>query len=292
MFACGGTAVIMNSAMFFGDVFAALEKYNCTVLQLVPAQVAQILRSAEKLLVKCGGRLKILSVGSAVIPEAHKERLRELLPDVRLFNDFGSTEAIGSAYFEWSAYPPKANCVGTEAKHSRIVFLSEDGKVKHTSCGDPGIVATEGDTLMSGYYDDQALTDEVLKDGRVISSDIGYRGEDDMLYVIGRKTDIIVSGANKISPFEVEDVAQEVPGVAECAMVARPDDIMGQLPVMFIVAEEGFSMEALLETMRNRLENFKVPKTDDIIMIDKLPRTSGTGKIVRQELEERLGCDE
>lgn len=294
MLVSGATAVIMGAAMLFGNVFGAVKKYHCTILQFVPAQVAQILQRAEKLLLEVAPQLRIVSVGSAVIPEPDKERLRELLPGVRLFNDFGSTEAVGSAYFEWSAYPPKPNCVGIASLHSEIVFLDDSGAVMERSDRDhSGLIATEGGTLMSGYLNAPELTAEVMRDGRVLSADLGYRGEDGMIYILGRKDDMIVSGANKISPGEIEDAVLGVSGVKECACVPKPDRIMGEMPALFIVWEkEAMAHDKLAAELRKELDAFKIPRTADIHNIDALPRMPGTGKIIKRELRERITRDE
>lgn len=294
MLVSGATAVIMGAAMLFGNVFEAVRKYHCTILQFVPAQVAQILQRAEKLLLEVAPQLRIVSVGSAVIPEQDKERLRELLPGVRLFNDFGSTEAVGSAYFEWSAYPPKPNCVGTASLHSKIVFLDDNGAAMEQSDRDhPGVIATEGGTLMSGYLNAPDLTAEMMRDGRVLSADLGYQGEDGMIYILGRRDDMIVSGANKISPSEIEDAVLTISGVKECACVPRPDRIMGQMPALFIVwKKDAMAYDELTTELRKKLDAFKIPRAADIHEIDVLPRTPGTGKIIKRELIHLLKMDE
>lgn len=294
MLVSGGTAVIMGAAMLFGSVFGAVKKYHCNILQFVPAQVAQILSRAERLLLEAASQIRIISVGSAVIPEYDKERLRELLPNVRLFNDFGSTEAVGSAYFEWSAYPPKPNCVGKESLHSKIVFLDDDGVViENSSRNNPGLIATEGGTLMSGYLKAPEFTAETMKNGRVLSADLGYRGEDGMIYILGRRDEIIVSGANKIAPAEVEDAVLSIPGVKECACVPKPDRVMGQMPALFIVWEREVLMtEELTKLLGRKLDKFKIPRPENIYATDTLPRTPGTGKVIKRELTERLAKDE
>ena len=293
MLVSGATVVIMGAAMFFGNVFGAIKKYNCNILQFVPAQVAQILKRAEKMLLEVAPQLRIISVGSAVIPEHDKERLRELLPGVRLFNDFGSTEAIGSAYFEWSAFPSKPNCVGTPSLHSNIVFLDDNGKViENSSINCPGIIATEGGTLMSGYLNAPELTDEVMKNGRVVSADLGYLGEDGMVYILGRKDDMIVSGANKISPSEIEDAVLQIPGIKECACVPKDDKIMGQMPALFVVWEKNpIPYKDIADILSKKLDKFKIPRAENIYEIDLLPRTAGTGKILKRTLIERL-CED
>jgi len=293
MLVSGATAVIMGAAMLFGSVFDAIKKYHCNILQFVPAQVAQILNRAERMLLEAAPQIRIVSVGSAVIPEHDKERLRELLPGVRLFNDFGSTEAIGSAYFEWSAFPPKPDCIGTASLHSKIVFLDDEGALMgSTSRSCPGLIATEGGTLMSGYLNEPQLTAQVMRDGRVLSADLGYEGEDGMVYILGRRDDIIVSGANKIAPSEIEDAVLRIPGVKECACVPKPDEIMGQMPALFVVWEkEALPFERLTEALSKKVDKFKIPRSENIYTIDTLPRTPGTGKIIKRKLVERLQQD-
>lgn len=290
MLVSGASAVILGAAMLFGNVFGAIKKYNCTILQFVPAQIAQILTKAEKLLVEIAPQIRIISVGSAVIPEHDKEKLREIVPGVRLFNDFGSTEAIGSAYFEWSAFPVKQNCVGNASIHSKIVFLDECGNtMKNTSPINPGIIATEGGTLMSGYFNEPELTAEVMKNGRVISSDLGYLGDDGMVYILGRKDDIIVSGANKISPSEIENAVLEITGVKECACVPKSDEIMGQMPALFIVWNDcALEKKEIINILGKKLDKFKIPREENIFITSSLPRTIGTGKVIKHQLIELL----
>ena len=289
MLISGATAVIMGATMFFGNVFNAIKKYSCNILQFVPAQVAQILQRAERFLIDVAPQLKILSVGSAAISENDKEHLRKILPNVRLVNDFGSTEAIGSAYFEWSAFPPKPNCIGTAGIHSKIVFVDDNGNLlTNTSYNSPGILATEGETRMSGYFNDAKLTNEIMRNNRVISADLGYLGNDGLIYLIGRKDDIIISGANKISPVEIENAVAQLSNVKECACVPRQDKIMGQMPALFIVLKNPLPLEKLINLLSDKLDRFKIPRAEDIHIVDNLPRTLGTGKIIKRQLIERL----
>ena len=294
MLISGATAVIMNAAMWFGEVFSAIKVYHCNILQFVPAQVTQILQRAEKMLLDVASQLKILSVGSAPITEHDKEKLRTLLPGVRLFDDYGSTEAIGAAYFEWSAFPPKPGCIGSASLHSKIVFLDDNGAVIDNSSAEcPGRIATEGGTLMSGYLDDPEMTAKVMVDGRVLSEVLGYLGDDGLIYLVGRMDDIIVSGGNKISPAEIENVVSYVPNVRECACVPRIDEIMGQLPVLFVVLDdEGITLDELLNYLSKKLDRFKIPRIEDIHVVRSLPRTAGTGKILKRMLTETDTNDE
>ena len=132
-----------------------------------------------------------------------------------------------------------------------------------------------------------------MRDGRVWSNDLGYQGKDNMIYILGRKDDMIVSGANKISPSEIEDVVLRISGVKECACVPKPDRIMGQMPALFIVWEkEALSPDKLSEILGKKIDKFKIPRSENIYMVNTLPRTPGTGKIIKHELTERLKGNE
>jgi long-chain acyl-CoA synthetase len=210
-----------------------------------------------------------------------------LLPNVRLFITYGSTEATGSAHFEFSKYAPKPNCVGIENVNSKIVFVDDSGNLIGRATPDnPGIVATEGDTVMLGYWKDPELTAKYLINGKLISADLGYRDENGFIYVVGRRDDVIISGGNKISPFEIEDAVIELDDVKECACIPIPDKIygMGSVPKLFVVMKTGreFSQNEILRHLFEKLELFKLPRV--IEQIDALPRTEGVGKISRKNL--------
>ena len=110
-----------------------------------------------------------------------------------------------------------------------------------------------------------------------------------MIYILGRRDDIIVSGANKISPAEIEDAVLRIPGVKECACVPKPDKVMGQMPALFKEKKkERLSSDELAEILGKKIDKFKIPRSENIYAADALPRTSGTGKIMKRELAKRM----
>ena len=94
---------------------------------------------------------------------------------------------------------------------------------------------------------------------------------------------MITSGGNKIAPSEVEDAAGKFEGILECACVPVPNPLLGQEPKLFVVMKEGvaFNQVAIIQFLKERLENYKVPKL--VVEIEKLPRSSN-GKILKREL--------
>ena len=115
------------------------------------------------------------------------------------------------------------------------------------------------------------------------TGDIGVKDEDGYLYIVDRLKDMIVSGGENIASSEVERVLYEHESVVEVAVVGRPDDRWGEVPVAHVVLASGAAVteDELIEHCRGQLAKFKVPK--DVTFIDALPRNP-SGKVLKREL--------
>ena len=113
------------------------------------------------------------------------------------------------------------------------------------------------------------------------------RDDDGYLYIVDRLKDMIVSGGENIAGSEVERVLYEHPAVLEAAVVGRPDERWGEVPVAFVVLRPGgaASADELTAHCRDRLARFKVPK--DVAFSEALPRNP-SGKVLKRDLRDRL----
>ena len=138
---------------------------------------------------------------------------------------------------------------------------------------------------MVGYFKDEALSQSILHQGYIRTEDMAYMDEEGMICLLGRQSDVIVTGGNKIAPSEIEDAAGRYEGIEECACVPIKSDLLGQEPKLFVVMKEGytFDSEKIYQFLKGSLENYKVPKI--IVEIEKLPRTYN-GKVLKRELME------
>ena len=136
---------------------------------------------------------------------------------------------------------------------------------------------------MKGYYKDETLTADTLRGGYVYSSDEGYWGEDGLVYMLGRRGDIINIGGMKVDPAEIEEKVNQHPQIEDCACVPMQDDIAGQAPKLFVVMKEGeeFLPISIRNYLNDKLESYKLPKI--IEQMGKIPRTYN-GKIIRKKL--------
>ena len=286
----GGTVVLTNGVTFAGALFGAMERYHVTILSLVPAYLAILLRMWDKELKQFDSLLKCVRLGSGSVSKHDLERLSEVLPHVTVCICYGSSEASDCAYYRYKGCPEKIGCVGSVNKNARIRLLDEDGG-EITAPDIPGRIEISGTNLMCGYFGEEELTRSVLINGRLTSGDIGYFGKDGLLYLLGRADEVINSGGYKIAPGEVEEAARSINGIVDCACIAAPDAILGQIPVLAVVMQSGhpFSAERIYTALYEALEQHLLPRV--IVETENIPRTAN-GKPQRAMLRKRLFPEE
>jgi fatty-acyl-CoA synthase len=149
-----------------------------------------------------------------------------------------------------------------------------------------GEICMRGNMVMQGYYRDEAATAEAFRGGWFHSGDLGVLHPDGYIELRDRAKDIIISGGENISTIEVENTLAAHPDIQEVAVVSRPDERWGEVPVAFVLPKPGRALaEAdVIGFCRERLAHFKCPKT---VIFEPLPRTS-TGKVQKFLLRERL----
>lgn len=279
----GSSVVILGSIVFFQVVVGCIEKYKVTSMDLVPAALATILKLSGDKLGEYKDQIEYVQLGSAPIPETDRQKLCELLPNSRLYNFYGTTESGCSCILDFNAMPDKKNCIGRPTCHSNFVFLDDDGNEIDATEDKPGLLACAGDMNMVGYYKSEELNREIMKDGYIRTQDLSYRGEDGLIYMLGRQGDVIITGGNKVAPDEIEDVANQCPLIEDCACVPVDNPLLGKEPKLYVVIKKGevFDEGEIYQFLKDRLENYKVPKL--IEEINEIPRTYN-GKIQRKAL--------
>jgi long-chain acyl-CoA synthetase len=159
--------------------------------------------------------------------------------------------------------------------------------------GDPvepceiGEITAEGENVMKGYWGDPAGTEKVLKNGRLHTGDLGYLDEEGYLFITGRSSEIIKSGAFRINPNEIEEVLFQHPDVLEAGVVGIEDEMLGEAIVGVVSLKEGKTTPEshLLSHCAKYLATYKRPKA--VFLFAELPK-SANGKILRNVLRERV----
>lgn len=149
-----------------------------------------------------------------------------------------------------------------------------------------GEICARSNHVMEGYLDAPDATAEVLRDGWLRTGDLAVVRPDGYLVIVDRVKDLIVSGGENIASPEVEHALETHPAVREAAVVGRPDERWGEVPVAWVALHDGASAspDELVEHVRGLLAHFKAPKA--VHVVDELPK-GGTGKIDKVGLRER-----
>lgn len=246
----GGTIAITEGMKDMESFFKAIDGAPCKAATfLVPASIRMLMQFAEDRLRLCGSKIDFIETGAAPITEADMRRLCGLLPDSRLYNTYASTETGIVATYNFNDGECVAGCLGTPMRHSQIL-VAADG---HISC--------KGKTLMSGYVGDEKLTRNVLYDGSVHTSDLGYIDDKGRLHLSGRDGDVINIGGYKVSPTEVEDAAMACEEIADCVCIASAHPVMGTVLKLLVVLRVGYRLDkrSIAVRLKNKLEQYKVP---------------------------------
>jgi acyl-CoA synthetase (AMP-forming)/AMP-acid ligase II len=161
-----------------------------------------------------------------------------------------------------------------------------DNRDREVQCGEVGEIVQRGPGNMIGYWKDPALTAEIMKDNWIHTGDMAYADENGYIYIVDRKSDMIISGGFNIFPAEVEKILNQHEAVTESAVIGIPDDKWGEAIQAFIVLKPGSSVteQEILEFSKTRITGYKNPK--HIIFVKNLPKDNH-GKIQRRSLKER-----
>jgi O-succinylbenzoic acid--CoA ligase len=150
--------------------------------------------------------------------------------------------------------------------------------------GEIGEIVVRGPTVMCGYINRPDATTQALRDGWLHTGDLGYRDAEGFLFVVSRRTDLIISGGENIYPAEIEAVLLAHPAVAEAAALGIADAQWGQVPAAAVVLHAGATATSaeLVSYCRTQLASYKAPR--HIRLLSELPRNAA-GKVVRAELQ-------
>jgi long-chain acyl-CoA synthetase len=284
-FCLGITSVHYSDFIFVKNFFTIVGLYGVTVINLHSTLVKILLENADGEFAKYTDQIKIMMTGGNILSEKNKTHLTALLPHTKLFFHYNMTEITPISYAEFTGL--KQNCVGRQFSCTYIHLVDNNGdEIEHTSKDNFGIIECKNAGIMLGYWKDPDLTKKTLRNGWIVTADIGYMDQNGLLYLLGRRDDVIVSGGYKISPYEIEEITMQIPGVLECACVSVKNNILDMVPKLFIVMRPGeeFSANKIRSYLSDKLESFKLPRM--IKQLDSLPKTDAYKKIDRKALQQ------
>jgi acyl-CoA synthetase (AMP-forming)/AMP-acid ligase II len=235
---------------------------------------------------------KSFAAGGAPRPVEHVTKIKAAFPGGFPLLGYGLTEtnAVGCGNLNEN-YLAKPGSTGTPSKPMvDLAILDDDGN--KLPGGSVGEVSIRSLCNFRGYWRNDAATEAAFtKDGYFRTGDLGYLDEDDYLFIVDRKKDIIIRGGENIACPEVESGIYEHEAVAECSVFGLPDERFGELPAAVYHTQDGMDLspQELRDFLLRSLAPFKVPLVEHIWRSQEaLPRL-GTQKIDKRTVRKQFG---
>jgi acyl-CoA synthetase (AMP-forming)/AMP-acid ligase II len=284
--AAGGSLVLHNSFLYPNVILDKMIQEEVTGFSGVPSTFAILLNRSNIRKLSFPRLRYVTQAGGAMSPE-HALELTRVLPNAEIYIMYGQTEASARlSYLEPRELFRKAGSIGKAIPGVVLTVRKKDGM--EASPGERGEIVASGENIMTGYWNQPEETAKVLREDGLHTGDLARRDEEGFLYIVGRKSEMIKSGAHRISPKEIEEILLEIPKIHEVVVAGVEDEILGEAIAAFIVPKEGPAptKEEVLAHCRKNLPPYKIPKR--VIFLSELPKTE-SGKVRRHELSRGQG---
>ncbi len=285
LFVATNVALLAGSRMIFlprfeVDAVMALIP-RATVLMGVPTFYNRMITRDDLSAETCGAMRLFISGSAPLSAEVHK--VFEAKTGHAIVERYGMTETGMNTSNPYEG-ARRAGTVGPPLPDVDLRITDPvDGAVRKT--GEIGMIEVKGPNVFAGYWRMAEKTAEEFHDGWFVTGDLGFIDDDGYVSIVGREKDLIISGGLNVYPAEVEAAIDEIPGVAECAVIGVPHGDFGEA-VMAVIAprpEAKLDADTITATLARDLANFKRPKR--IVFVEALPRNT-MGKIEKARLRE------
>ncbi|EEM03503.1 2-succinylbenzoate--CoA ligase [Bacillus pseudomycoides] len=290
MFHVGGLSLLMKNIMY-GMRILLVPKYDpdfiheaiktrgITIISVVSKMLMDLLERLGKETYPSSLRCMLLGGGPA--PKPLLETC--VTKGIPVYQTYGMTETSSQICTLSADY--MLTKVGSAGKplFSCQLRIEKDGEVVPPNV--EGEIVVKGPNVTHGYFKREDATRETIIDGWLHTGDLGYLDEEGFLYVLDRRSDLIISGGENIYPAQIEEVLLANPKVAEAGVVGKADEQWGQVPAAFIVKAADITEEELIKFCEEKLARYKVPR--EVHFLLELPRNASK-KLLRRELRHLL----
>ena len=228
----GGSVVLVKS---LHPPRAALQEIFQRQASVLPA-IPQFYRSMVNAPLPSPLPIRLCISGAAPLPAQVLKEFEEKFK-VPLIEGYGLSEASPVVTKNPLDGRRKAGSIGLPIAHVQVSIQDEDGKqLGHDEIGE---VCVKGGNVMLGYWKQPEETAKVMRDGWLLTGDIGYRDEEGYCYITDRKKDMLLVNGINVYPREIEEILYQFPGVKEAAVIGKPDARKGEQAIAFVAATEG-----------------------------------------------------
>jgi long-chain acyl-CoA synthetase len=263
-----------------------LETYQPISFPAVPSLWNAILSLPDEKAKIQLGSLKVATSGGAPLSGFVHERFAALTGR-RMMEAYGLSEASSATHM--TPYPEggPTGSIGLPLPDTQARIMDIETGLRECAVGEVGELVVKGPQIMRGYWNNEALTAAVLRDGWFYTRDLARIDENGFFYIVDRKDDLIISNGFNIYPGQVEDILKSHPKVKDAAVIGIPDRGRGQAVMAVITVKQGIELdkEELIRYCKEKMPDYRVPKT--IIFREEIPRDP-TGKLLRRILKQEV----
>jgi acyl-CoA synthetase (AMP-forming)/AMP-acid ligase II len=286
-----GRGMVLMAKWDPGEALRLIQDEKVTYFVGVPTMSLELMQHPDRDKYDLSS-LTDIAAGGAARPVAHVKRLQESFKGAQPALGYGLTEtnAVGCGNF-WSNYADKPASTGRPHKPMVELAILGEGD-RHLAVGETGEIGIRSAADFRGYWNDPAATEAAFTaDLYLKTGDVGYLDEDNYLFIVDRKKDIIIRGGENISCQEVEAAIYSHPSVSEASVFGVPDERLGEVPAAALYCEDdrAFDADALRAFLDGRIATYKVPQY--IWVYDEPLPKLGTGKIDKKTLRERYSAE-
>lgn len=292
IFHISGLSILMRSVIYGMKVIlvekfdeqeanAMIRQKGVTIISVVAAMLNRMLLELRE--ERYPDHFRCMLLGGGPAPAHMLEECKR--KEIPVYQTYGMTETSSQIVTLAPEYSLKK--IGSAGKplFPSQLKIEVDGRVALPD--EPGEIVVSGPNVTKGYLNREEETKKAVKNGWLYTGDIGYLDSEGFLFVMDRRSDLIISGGENIYPAEIESVISQHPAVFEAGVTSKADDHWGQVPVAFVVTHhhEQISETELISYCKEHLAAYKVPR--EVIFCESLPRNS-SNKLMRRELKKRL----
>lgn len=275
----GGTCYLKERWTNADDILETLQSLRITYFFAVPTMYAFMLDSPK--LTDCDlSSLRVPFTGGASLPAEILKKWKEIT-GAEIVEGYGLSETTSGCTRNLLFGIKKPRSTGIAYPGIEVKIFDE--QECELPSGQVGEIVVRGPNVMLGYWNNPEATNKALRNQWLYTGDLAYKDEDDYIFIVDRKKDMIIRGGLNIYPREIEEVIYRYPGILEVAVIGVPDKIMGEEVQAYISLKAGaeIDLEALCGFCKQEMVYYKVPKS--IIILEQLPKTV-SGKTLKAEL--------
>ena len=293
-FHIGGLSILMRSVIYQISVIGqqkfeaeavntAIQEQHVTIISVVAVMLQRMLAALDAQTGVYPATLRCVLLGGGPAPRPLLEAC--VAKHIPVVQTYGMTETCSQAVTLAPADAlRKLGSAGRPLPSVQLRIVHDGQEVQADEAGE---IYLKGPTITPGYADRPEATERAIVDGWLATGDIGYLDNEGYLYVLDRRSDLIISGGENVYPAEIEAVLLSHPDVTEAGVCGRADPQWGQVPIAFVHLKDGNTINAneLMTYASQRLARYKQPHA--IYVVEQLPRNS-SGKLLRRELPKLL----